>query len=102
MSVWEREHIIAAYRFELGKVEHEHVRERTVACLNHIDHELATGVAEGIGVAVPGPAEPNHGRSSPALSMANPALAPGDTISHPRDRCAGRRRRGRCRRCWTG
>jgi catalase len=81
MSGWEREHIIAAYRFELGKVEHRHIRERTVDRLNHIDHGLATAVAEGIGVPAPAAADTNHGRSSPALSMANPANAPADTIA---------------------
>ena len=74
MSDWEREHIVAAFRFELGKCDHMHVREAVVEQLNHIDHRLARQVAEGIGVTPPaGEAEPNHGRSSPALSQANTA-----------------------------
>lgn len=72
MSGWEREHIVAAYRFELGKCDHMHVRARQVEQLNHIDHGLAVVVAEGIGVAPPTESgTPNHGRSSPALSQAN-------------------------------
>jgi catalase len=78
MSTWEREHIVAAYRFELGKVEHPHIRERTVRELDNIDHGLAVQVAAGIGVQPPSePARPNHGRSSPALSLAN---SPRDSI----------------------
>jgi catalase len=75
MSSWEREHIVAAYRFELGKCDHMHIRERQVEQLNHIDHELAVAVAEGIGVEPPtNPETPNHGRSSPALSQSNTAF----------------------------
>ncbi|NUR27662.1 MAG: catalase, partial [Catenulispora sp.] len=76
MSAWEKEHIVAAYRFELGKVTARHIRERMVEHLNQIDHVLAVAVAAGIGVAVPAPGRPNHGRSSPALSQ---AAMPGST-----------------------
>jgi catalase len=79
MADWEREHIIAAFRFELGKVDARHVREGVVRNLNEVDHDLAVRVAEGIGVDAPGqPSTPNHGRSSPALSMAH---EPADTIA---------------------
>jgi catalase len=72
MSGWEREHIVAAFRFELGKCDHMHVREAVVEQLKWIDHALATQVAEGVGVKPPATkAQPNHGRSSPALSQAN-------------------------------
>ncbi len=72
MTDWERDHIIAAYRFELGKCDHMHVREQQIEHLNHIDHDLAVAVAEGVGIKPPAePGTPNHGRSSPALSQAN-------------------------------
>lgn len=78
MADWEKEHIVAAYRFELGKVDRHYIRERVVGHLNHIDHQLATAVAEGIGVQPPEQAAvSNHGRSSPALSQANTVM---DTI----------------------
>ncbi len=70
MSAWEKEHIIAAYKFELGKVNAMHIRERMVEHLNKIDHTLAVSVAAGIGVAAPTETHPNHGRVSPALSQA--------------------------------
>jgi catalase len=77
MADWERDHIVAAFRFELGKCEHRHVRERAVDRINEIDHDLAVAVARGIGVDEPTAATTNHGRSSPALSMANLA---GDSV----------------------
>ena len=77
MADWEKEHIVAAFRFELGKVEHHHVREGVVDNLNHVDHDLAVAVAEGVGVAPPEKAvAENHGRRSPALSQAGTAHSP--------------------------
>ncbi|SDK24218.1 catalase [Streptomyces indicus] len=80
MADWEKEHIVAAFRFELGKVGAMAVRERTVSELNHVDRELALAVARGIGV--PAPAELHAGaykQASPALSLENqrgePSLA---------------------------
>jgi catalase len=71
MSDWERQHIVDAFQFELGKCEHKHIRARVVGHLNEVDHELAVQVARGVGVPEPGaPERENHGRSSPALSQA--------------------------------
>ncbi|MFB4307566.1 catalase [Actinomadura sp. GTD37] len=78
MTDWEKEHIVGAFRFELGKCDHMHIREAVVGHLNHVDHDLAVRVAQGIGVAPPAsPAAANHGRSSPALSQAN---TPADSV----------------------
>ncbi len=76
MSTHEQEHIIAAYSFELGKVEREWIRARQVnEILANIDLELARRVAQNLGLPVPkaGTVEvpeltPDH---SPALSQAN-------------------------------
>jgi catalase len=46
----ERQHIIRAFRFELTKVQVPAVRERVIAQLRNVDEELATAVADGIGV----------------------------------------------------
>jgi catalase len=70
MSDWEKQHIIEAFQFELGKVERAEIRERVVENLAHVDHHLASDVAEGLGLPAPAETEPNHGRSSPALSQA--------------------------------
>jgi catalase len=69
MSDWEKEHIVAAYRFELGKCHRMAIRERVVGHLEQIDHQLAVAVAAGIGVDEPAAVGTNHGRSSPALSL---------------------------------
>ncbi len=66
----ERQHIVEAARFELGKVEVMEVRQRMVEQFNRVDHDFACRVAVGIGV--PAPEEPsvrNHGKRSPALSQ---------------------------------
>ncbi len=79
MSDVEREHIVAAFRFELGKVVDTGIRARVVEQLTSVDHELATRVAAGVGVPEPEKSPvANHGRSSPALSQLN---APTDTVA---------------------
>lgn len=70
MSDWEQQHITAAFQFELGKVQRPEIRERVIANLVHVDHGLASQVAEGLGLPAPATAEPNHGRSLAALSQA--------------------------------
>ncbi|GIH73673.1 catalase [Planobispora longispora] len=70
MSSWEKAHIVAAFRFELGRVVDPRIREGVVRNLRNVDHELASLVAAGLGAAPPAEAAvPNHGRSSPALSQ---------------------------------
>lgn len=75
LADWEREHLVAAFRFELGKCEELAVRQRAVANLAHVDHGLAVEVAEGVGVEPPqDPGTARHSRTSPALSQANTAF----------------------------
>ncbi|MGZ8200329.1 MAG: catalase HPII [Methylosarcina sp.] len=47
----EKGHIISTFLFELGKVETAAIRERMVALLEKVDAELASSVAEGLGIA---------------------------------------------------
>ena len=49
----EQQHIIAAFRFELGRVQTQAIRERMVASLVNVDAELASMVAAGLGMACP-------------------------------------------------
>ncbi|MDB5730123.1 MAG: katE [Variovorax sp.] len=49
----EKEHIVAAFRFELSKVELPAIRQRVVDNLAHVDEKLARRVAEGIGADAP-------------------------------------------------
>ncbi|HEX2603471.1 MAG TPA: catalase [Oxalicibacterium sp.] len=71
----ERRHIVQAFRFELTRVQTQAIRERVVSLLMNVDHELASGVAEGLGFALPAPAPdisplPRHDYPpSPKLSI---------------------------------
>jgi catalase len=78
----EREHLIEALRFELGKVNRKAIRSRMLGILREIDPALAASVSIGIGVAVPtGPVEVPPGTSAPGLRgdnggiQASPALS---------------------------
>jgi catalase len=72
LSMPEKEHLVRAAHFELGKVEDRGVRERMVNLFARVDHELAKKVAMGIGIPAPTQAiGENHGKSSAAISQEN-------------------------------
>ncbi|MET9324135.1 catalase [Streptomyces sp. NPDC003038] len=58
LSLVEREHVIAAYTFELGKCFEKTIRERNLQVLANIDPVLCAQVAEGLGLPAPKPSEP--------------------------------------------
>jgi len=78
MSEPEKEHIVKAFHFELGKCESKDVRKRVVDLIHNVDGELAVRIAEGIGVPPP---EKKGGspvtKSSPGLSQERTVM---DTI----------------------
>jgi catalase len=49
----EKDHLVQALCFELGKVEVPDVRKRMVGLLAHVDDTLASRVAQGLGLRVP-------------------------------------------------
>ncbi len=51
----EKDHIVAAFRFELSKVETPDVRQRMVDNLAHVDLKLAARVAAPLGIQPPDP-----------------------------------------------
>ena len=66
----EKEHLVQAAHFELGKVMNQAVKERMLGLFNQVDRELVTRIAAGLGMPVPSESAPaNHGQSSPALSI---------------------------------
>jgi catalase len=70
MSPVEREHIIGAYVFELGKCYEQAVKERQLQVLANIDPELCEEVARGLGLPAPSPTVPLADVApSPALSQ---------------------------------
>jgi catalase len=52
-SAWEKEHITAAFQYELSKVETPAIRQRVVDNLAHVDARLARKVAEPLGIGPP-------------------------------------------------
>ncbi|HEY9430540.1 MAG TPA: catalase HPII [Blastocatellia bacterium] len=62
----EKDHIVKALRFELGKVEVVAIRERMVGLLTKVDKGLATRVAEGLGLKLPIEIVPPMNHSVPA------------------------------------
>jgi catalase len=89
----EKEHIIAAFQFELSKVETPAIRQRMVDNLAHVDAKLARKIAEPLGIAVPD-AKAAAGRAgfrdvrvkmpleaSPALSMESSPASNGNAIA---------------------
>ncbi|QCX29216.1 catalase [Nocardioides jishulii] len=58
MSPVEKEHIIRAYTFELGKCYEDAIKERQLQALAQIDPVLCQEVATGLGLPAPEPTEP--------------------------------------------
>jgi catalase len=70
MTPVEKEHIVLAYTFELGKCYEQAVKERQLQCLANIDAELCAQVATGLGLPAPDPTlQVPDAEPSPALSQ---------------------------------
>lgn len=59
----EKKHLIDAFRFELGKVEIQPIRERMIGIISQVDKGLAASVADGLGLKVPSKPEQPMNRS---------------------------------------
>ena len=62
----EQQHIVQAFRFELGKLDRPAIRERMVVMLAQVDRGLAARVAEGLGLTVPAKSDVLLNQSVPA------------------------------------
>ncbi|MBV1956900.1 MULTISPECIES: catalase [Streptomyces] len=81
MTPVEREHIVAAYTFELGKCYEQAIKERALKVLARIDTELCEQVATGLGLPAPAAGEPLADPSpSPALSQVGQTWPPDGRI----------------------
>ncbi|NKE06877.1 catalase [Mesobacillus selenatarsenatis] len=79
MSDVEKQHMIEAFSFELGKVKSKDVQQQVVEMLGNIDTFLAEQVAESIGAKKP--------TSKPAeVTMTSPALSQLNTVKLPNTR----------------
>jgi len=50
---WEKDHVADAYTFEIGKCTYDHIKKRMLYIINQIDEDLASKVAEGLGMEIP-------------------------------------------------
>jgi catalase len=62
----EKNHLVDALRFELGKVETVAIRQRMLFTLSRVDKGLANEVAYGLGLSIPKELENHHNQSIPA------------------------------------
>jgi len=76
MTTPERDHIVSAFSFELGKCVHPEVRERMVANLANVDAELCQRVATNLGMQAPTGSPSTTAGTSPALSQFPAAPGP--------------------------
>jgi catalase len=76
MTPPERDHIVAAFSFELGKCVFPQIRERMLANLANVDPELTERVALNLGLDVPTGTPAADAGVSPALSQVPAAPGP--------------------------
>ncbi|MHA6252643.1 catalase [Oceanobacillus sp. CAU 1775] len=65
----EQQHTIEAFSYQLGKVKSESVRQQNVDLIVNVDEELATTIADNIGVAPPSGTHVPVSTSYPSLSQ---------------------------------
>ncbi len=76
MSNPEKEHIVHAFQFELGKVKSQSVQQQVVDMFANVNLELAREIANYLGVNPPISGGSNVTKSSPALSQLNTRFSP--------------------------
>lgn len=76
MSPPEKQHIIDAFSFEVGKVNSRDVRQQVVDMFVHVDQVMANKIADNLGVNRPTGKQSQVTSSSPALSQENTIKVP--------------------------
>lgn len=71
MSEPEKQHIVDAFSFELGKVKRKEIRQRVIDMLSYVAEDLAERIAVNIGVQATKGVATGITLSSPALSQVN-------------------------------
>jgi catalase len=69
LSAIEQAHVVEAFTFELGKVQEEEIKKRTLTVLADVDANLCGQVAAGLGLRAPKGAPPENVDVSAALSQ---------------------------------
>ncbi len=76
MSLPEKDHIVDAFSFEIGKVKDKSVQQQVVDMFANVSLELATKVADAVGANLPTGNGSNVTKKSPALSQENMVKKP--------------------------
>ena len=76
MSEPEKDHLIQAFSFELGKLESDSVRKQVIEMFSNVSLDLVQGVAKNIGITPPEHGGSDVTKSSPALSQQNTVFKP--------------------------
>ena len=76
MSDIEKEHIIDAFSFEVGKVKNKDVQQQVVDMFANVNLDLATKVADAVGANPPTGSGSDVTKASPALSQENMVKKP--------------------------
>jgi len=76
MSPTEKQHIIDAFAFEVGKVKSKRVRQQVVDMFVNVDKDMAIIIADEVGVKRPTGKQSTVEGSSPALSQENTKYYP--------------------------
>ena len=79
MSPIEKQHIIGAFSFEVGKVKSLDVRQQVVDMFGNVNTDMANQIADNVGVNRPKGQCSKYSKISPALSQANTVMKP-DTL----------------------
>ncbi|WP_121666578.1 catalase [Mesonia aquimarina] len=53
LEEWEKNHIVDAYTFEIGKCTYDHIKKRMLYVIAEIDKDLAKEVGKGLGMEIP-------------------------------------------------
>ncbi|EEG76297.1 catalase [Dethiobacter alkaliphilus] len=80
MSPPEKQHIIEAFHFEVGKVKDKQIKQRVVEMFNNVDSQLAHQIAMGVG------ANPPSKPGGTGVTAASPAVSQANTIKDARTR----------------
>ncbi len=76
MSEPEKQHILKAFRFELGKVKDKDIQQKIVDMFANVDTEMATEFGKTLNCTTPEPKKQTITKSSPALSQENTPKKP--------------------------
>lgn len=76
MAPYEKQHIIDAFSFEVGKVQSQSVRQQVVDMFCNVDSGLSAAIATAVGVTRPECSPATTEATSPALSMKNTIFVP--------------------------